>query len=138
MIGSGHQPLVHRQHVAPPAGERLDAQEVAPELRDKLVLAVDEACTNIIRHAYSNCAPGNISLRLTRESDMLGFELRDEAPPVDPHRVRPRDLSECRAGGLGVNFIDELMDAWRIEPLPGGRGNMLLMQKRLATKVESE
>ena len=115
----------------------LDGQEVAPELRDRLVLAVDEACTNIIRHAYSNCDPGTISLRLTRESDMLGFELRDEAPPVDPSRVKPRDLSECRAGGLGVNFIDELMDAWRIEPLVGGRGNVLTMHKRL-TRLESE
>lgn len=120
----------------------LDGQEVAPELRDRLVLAVDEACTNIIRHAYCSgpdkiCAPGNISLRLTRENDMLGFDLRDEAPPVDPERVRPRDLSDCRPGGLGVNFIDELMDAWQIEPLPGGRGNRLTMRKRL-TKVDGE
>lgn len=116
----------------------LDGQEVAPELRDRLVLAVDEACTNIIRHAYFNCEPGHISLRLTRDGDMLGFELRDEAPPVDPARVRPRDLSECRAGGLGVNFIDELMDAWRIEPLPGNRGNVLSMHKHLKPKTESE
>ena len=116
----------------------LDGQEVAPELRDRLVLAVDEACTNIIRHAYCDCEPGTIALRLTRERDMLGFELRDEAPAVDPARIRPRDLSECRAGGLGVAFIDELMDTWRIEPLPGGRGNVLIMQKKLATKMGTE
>lgn len=113
----------------------LDGQEVAPELRDRLVLAVDEACTNIIRHAYCDCEPGTIALRLTRERDMLGFELRDEAPAVDPARIRPRDLSECRPGGLGVAFIDKLMDAWRIEPLPGGSGNVLIMQKKLVTKT---
>ena len=116
----------------------LDSQEVAPELRDRLVLAVDEACTNIIRHAYSNCVPGNISLRMTRDSDMLGFELRDEAPAVDPARLKPRDLSVCRAGGLGINFIDELMDVWRIEPLPGGRGNLLSMHKRLVARADHE
>ncbi len=116
----------------------LDGQEIAPELRDRLVLAVDEACTNIIRHAYCDCEPGRIALRLTRERDMLGFELRDEAPAVDPARIKPRDLSECRAGGLGVTFIDELMDAWRIEPLPGGKGNVLLMYKKLIAKTESE
>jgi sigma-B regulation protein RsbU (phosphoserine phosphatase) len=116
----------------------LDGQEVGPELRDRLVLAVDEACTNIIRHAYCDCEPGTIALRLTRERDMLGFELRDEAPAVDPARIRPRDLSECRAGGLGVAFIDELMDTWRIEPLPGGRGNVLIMQKKLATKTGTD
>ena len=115
----------------------LDAQEVAPELRDRLVLAVDEACTNIIRHAYRDCTPGGIALRLTRERDMLGFELRDEAPCVDPTRIRPRDLSEFRAGGMGVALIDQLMDMWRIEPLPSGRGNRLVMQKQL-TKSESE
>jgi sigma-B regulation protein RsbU (phosphoserine phosphatase) len=109
----------------------LDAEEVTPELRDKLVLAVDEACTNIIRHAYFQCEAGIIALRLTRERDMLGFELRDEAPAVNPERIRPRDLSECRAGGLGVSFIDSLMDEWRIEPLAGGRGNVLRMFKRL-------
>lgn len=116
----------------------LDAQAVAPELRDRLVLAVDEACTNIIRHAYRDCAPGSIALRLTRERDMLGFELRDEAPCVDPTRIRPRDLSECRAGGMGVALIDQLMDAWHIEPLSSGKGNLLIMRKRLNSKAESE
>jgi phosphoserine phosphatase RsbU/P len=115
----------------------LDAEDVAPELRDRLVLAVDEACTNIMRHAYTaHCDPGTITLRITRERDMLGFELRDEAPAVDPARIKPRDLSECRAGGLGVAFIDKLMDTWRIEPLPGGKGNVLIMRKTLTAKGE--
>jgi sigma-B regulation protein RsbU (phosphoserine phosphatase) len=116
----------------------LDAQEVAPELRDRIVLAVDEACTNIIRHAYRDCPPGSIVLRMTRERDLLGFELRDEAPCVDPTRIRPRDLSECKAGGMGVALIDQLMDAWHIEPLPSGRGNKLVMQKHLKSKAENE
>jgi len=125
------------RHVRAKLRAALDAQDVAPELRDRLVFAVDEACTNIIRHAYRDCPPGGIALRLTREHDMLSFELRDEAPCVDPTSIRPRDLSECRAGGLGVTLIDQLMDAWRIEPLPGGKGNRFVMRKQL-TKVESE
>ena len=111
----------------------LDGEDVAPELRDKLVLAVDEACTNIMRHAYCGCE-GSIALRLLRERDMLVFELADEAPPVDPSRMQPRDLGECRPGGLGVAFIDTLMDEWRIEPGQSGKGNILRMRKRLATK----
>ncbi|MBN8885963.1 MAG: SpoIIE family protein phosphatase [Rudaea sp.] len=124
----------------------LDAEEVSPELRDRLVLVVDEACTNIIRHAYCHesgevapdCECGSIALRATREHDMLSFELRDEAPAVDPARIKPRDLSECRPGGLGVAFIDATMDVWRVEALAGGRGNRLIMQKRLAPKSENE
>lgn len=112
--------------------EALDAQDIAPELRDKLVLAVDEACTNIMRHAYRGAHGGTITLRLTREDDMLAFELRDEAPCVDPTQVRPRDLTECRPGGLGVALIDALMDEWHIEPLSGQGGNVMRMRKRLA------
>uniref|UniRef100_UPI0032203205 ATP-binding SpoIIE family protein phosphatase n=1 Tax=Rudaea sp. TaxID=2136325 RepID=UPI0032203205 len=116
----------------------LDGEDVAPELRDRLVLVVDEACTNIMRHAYCGGESGTIALRMTRERDMLGFELRDEAPCVDASRIKPRDLSECRAGGLGVAFIDATMDAWHIEGVPGGRGNRLLMRKYIPAKTESE
>jgi len=116
----------------------LDAEDVAPELRDRLVLVVDEACTNVMRHAYCGGETGTIALRVTRERDMLGFELRDEAPCVDPARIKPRDLSECRAGGLGVAFIDATMDFWHIEGLPGGRGNRLVMRKRIAAQVQND
>jgi len=123
----------------------LDAEEVAPELRDRLVLAVDEACTNIIRHAYHHqlgedtCdETDSIALRVTRERDRLGFELRDEAPCVDAARIKPRDPSECRIGGLGLAFIDATMDAWYIEGLPGGCGNRLIMHKQLKAKTESD
>jgi len=116
----------------------LDAEEVSPELRDRLVLVVDEASTNIMRHAYADGENGTIALRVTRERDMLSFELRDEAPAVDPTRIKPRDLSECRAGGLGVAFIDATMDSWHIEGIPGGRGNRLVMRKQIAAKVEND
>lgn len=111
----------------------LDGEEVAPELRDRLVLVVDEACTNVMRHAYCGFCDQTIALRLTRERDMLAFEIADHAPTVDPSRVRPRDLDECRPGGLGVAFIDSLMDEWRIEPGRGGKGNVLHMRKRITT-----
>ena len=69
---------------------------------------------------------------------MLGFELRDEAPAVDPAQIKPRDLSECKAGGLGVAFIDATMDFWHIEGLPGGRGNRLVMRKRIAAQMQND
>ena len=109
----------------------LDAQSAEPELRDKLVLAVDEACTNIIRHAYCGDCDQTITLQLIREHDMLVFELRDNAPVVDPTRMTARDLGECRPGGLGVAFINALMDDWKLEAAADGRGNILRMRKRL-------
>ena len=109
----------------------LDAQELAPELRDRLVLAVDEACTNVIRHAYCGECDQNIHLQLVREHDILVFELRDRAPAVDPTRLTARDLSECKPGGLGIPFINALMDEWKLEPAADGSGNILRMRKRI-------
>lgn len=100
-------------------------------LRQSLVLAVDEACANIIRHAYGGPCDQRIVLRLAREGDELRFELRDDAPCVDPGTLKPRDLDDCRPGGLGIHFIDTLMDRWSLDPRPGG-GNTLSMAKRVA------
>ena len=99
--------------------------------RDRLVLAVDEACTNIIRHGYGTQREGDIALRILRTGPMLSFELTDSAPSIDPARVRPRPLGECRCGGFGIALIDEVMDDWRIEPAKGGRGNRLILRKRI-------
>ena len=115
----------------------LDGADVQPELRDKLVLAVDEACCNIIRHAYRERS-GDITLSLRRDGDVLEFELRDDAPGVDPGAVRPRDLSECRAGGLGVAIIDRVMDEWLLQPRKSGNGNVLRMIKRCPAPQEDE
>lgn len=101
-------------------------------LRQSLVLAVDEACANVIRHAYGGACESRIELRLIQEGPDLQFELRDFAPCVDPSRVRPRDLDDARPGGLGINFIDTLMDSWSLQPLPDRGGNLLTMRKRLA------
>jgi sigma-B regulation protein RsbU (phosphoserine phosphatase) len=62
---------------------------------------------------------------------MLAFELRDQAPVVDPACLKPRDLSECKPGGLGLPFIDATMDDWTLEPAADGRGNILRMHKRI-------
>jgi sigma-B regulation protein RsbU (phosphoserine phosphatase) len=107
-------------------------------LRQSLVLAVDEACANIIRHAYGGPCQARIDLRLSQEGPELRFELRDYAPCVDPAKVKPRDLDECRPGGLGINFIDTLMDSWSLQPLAEGGGNLLMMKKRLVEDVAGE
>jgi sigma-B regulation protein RsbU (phosphoserine phosphatase) len=121
------QPMRHAADAA------LQQLGVEAGLRASLVLALDEACANIIRHAFrGGCGRGQIELVISSDGDELRFVLVDNAPCVDPEAIRPRDLDECRPGGLGVCFIDALMDSWRISPLAGG-GNRLLMRKRLET-----
>jgi sigma-B regulation protein RsbU (phosphoserine phosphatase) len=113
----------------------LDHLGVEPALRDRLVLAVDEACANIIRHAYGAERQGGIGLVVSRAEDVLSFELTDDAPCIDPGKVRPKPLGECRPGGLGVALIDTVMDTWHIEPAPGRCGNRLVLRKRIEDRT---
>ena len=95
-------------------------------------LAVDEACQNVIRHAYDGREDGEIVLDVYRAGDVLVFELLDFAAPVDTSRVRPRPLDELRPGGLGTHFIQECMDEAGFLAPPEGAGNRLRMVKRIA------
>ena len=61
-----------------------------------IVMAVDEACQNIIRHAYGKERDGDIVLRIERQKDELVFSLTDYAPRIDPSKVKPRDLDDVR------------------------------------------
>ena len=111
-------------------GDALIGSGASDDDRGALVLALDEAASNVIRHVYRGPCDQQIELRVERCGSELRFELRDNAPCIDPSGIKPRDLTDARPGGLGINIIDALMDAWHMEPLPGG-GNRLLMRKDL-------
>jgi sigma-B regulation protein RsbU (phosphoserine phosphatase) len=96
-----------------------------------VVMAVDEACQNVIRHAYGEERAGDMLLEVDREDDALVFCLKDFAPPVDPKKVEPRDLAEIRPGGLGTHLIREVMDSSGFVEDPPGCGNLLRMVKRI-------
>jgi sigma-B regulation protein RsbU (phosphoserine phosphatase) len=98
----------------------------------EIVLAVDEACQNIIRHGYRGEPGGRIVLRLHRCSDRLVVLLRDFAEPVDVRKVCPRALDDIRCGGLGTHLMRTIMDEVVFEPPPEGRGNVLRLVKRIA------
>jgi sigma-B regulation protein RsbU (phosphoserine phosphatase) len=112
--------------------DALGAIGMAEPERERLVLAVDEACANIIRHGYGGEAREGIGLRLRRDGARLVIELTDQAPCADPARLKPQPLGECRAGGFGLALIDAVVDDWRLESGPGGRGNRLVLEKHIA------
>ena len=96
------------------------------------VLAVDEACQNIIRHAYRGESDGEIVLEIWREGTEMVIQLRDFAQTVAPETIRPRDLDDVRPGGLGTHLMREVMDRVDFLPPPARRGNLLRMVKRIA------
>ncbi|MGE5545846.1 MAG: ATP-binding protein [Solirubrobacterales bacterium] len=95
-----------------------------------VVLAVDEACQNIIRHAYKG-ADGDIRLQIGRDDHNLVIRLIDDAPPVDVAKVCPRPLDELRPGGLGTHLMRSVMDEVAFLPPPPGAGNLLQLIKRI-------
>ncbi len=96
-----------------------------------LVLAVDEACQNVIRHAYGDDPSGRIIVIVRREGDNLVVLLRDFAEPVDVEKIRPRDLGDVRPGGLGTHLMREVLDEVAFLPTPADGGNLLRMVKRI-------
>lgn len=101
------------------------------ETAEDIVLAVAEACQNVILHTYGGQEGGRLELALFRRQDGILVRLRDSGPPVDVARIRPRDLDEIRPGGLGTHFMRSLMDTVDYSLAPDGAGNILHMTKRL-------
>ena len=84
-----------------------------------LTLAVDEALSNIIRHAYGGQCDQPIEMIFRRDDAHVEFVLTDRGCAADLARVALRPPDELRAGGRGVHFIREIMDRVEYERLPG-------------------
>jgi anti-sigma regulatory factor (Ser/Thr protein kinase) len=96
----------------------------------KVVLAIDEACTNIIRHSYDGVYDKPIICQGKLENHKLLFVLQDYGKKVDPSKVRSRELADVRPGGLGVHFIQEVMDRMEFEDC-GEEGTRLFLEKKI-------
>jgi serine/threonine-protein kinase RsbW len=96
-------------------------------------MAVDEACTNIIEHAYGIEGAGAIELTCRIQEDGLQVTITDQGRPFAPDQLPRFDpqapLSERSRRGMGVFFIQNLMD--RVEyKFSASHGNRLIMFKR--------
>jgi sigma-B regulation protein RsbU (phosphoserine phosphatase) len=103
----------------------------AQELTDCIVLAVDEANANIIRHGYGGSKEDDITLEIFHGQNDLIIRLTDFAAPVDETALQPRDLADIKPGGLGVHLIREIMDEFKYLETPKGVGNILEMRIKL-------
>lgn len=103
---------------------------IPDEALHQLVVAVNEACMNVIQHAYGDELQGDMVIDIEREPGWLIFRISDFAPPVDTSKLKPRDLTEVRPGGLGLSLMYKIMDDIRYPPPPEGIGNVVEMRKR--------
>ena len=105
----------------------------------RVVLSVDEALANIIKHAYEGDQdqPIKVELRPFRNGDGAGLRvrLRDYGLVVDRSKIKSRDLADVRPGGLGVHIMTDCMDVVEYQPADGG-GTLLTMEKRIQLDEE--
>jgi len=94
-----------------------------------VVLAVNEATSNVIRHAHRDCPARSLRVECRLLPDGIEVQLMDEGPAFDLSNVPHMDPGEVRVGGRGVYLMRQLMDELTCEPRAQG-GNVLRMVKR--------
>ena len=105
-------------------------RELSDELLADLKLALTEAASNSVRHAYGDQDPGVVEISYELFSDRLVIEVTDEGEGFDPvaAEVTGDELSE---GGLGIAIIRAIADEVEIGAQPGGKGSRLRFEKAL-------
>jgi anti-sigma regulatory factor (Ser/Thr protein kinase) len=96
----------------------------------RIVLAVDEACSNIIKYAYEGDHSRSIALNIVVEKTKLVIELKDSGKKPDVSRIIPRKLDDIRPGGLGTHFMAEVFDNVQYNT-SGDAGTILTLEKRI-------
>lgn len=98
----------------------------------RLALAVDEATTNAIEHAYAGAADREVELRIDDRPEELRIDVVDAGRPIDLRSMPRVDLErykrERRTGGLGVHLMEKIMDSVTFRRL--ARRNVCRLVKR--------
>jgi serine/threonine-protein kinase RsbW len=96
-----------------------------------LKLALTEAVSNSVRHAYTGDGSGHVDIRYELGGDRLGVEVVDDGAGFDPDEAPSFDGDELAEGGLGIAIIRTIADELEIESKPGVRGSRLRFVKLL-------
>ena len=96
---------------------------------DALVLAVNEAINNVIRHAHQDRPGAHVQLQCYVKEGAVEIHVLDEGDPFDLEQVPHLDPKEERIGGRGVFLMRALTDELTCQPR-GERGNILRLVKR--------
>ena len=109
--------------------EWLDEAGFADDAIHELVLAVDEALTNVCEHGYGN-ADGSIQVVCESFSDRAEVLLRDRAKRFDPTRVPTPELPPRRTGGMGIHFMKTNTDRMEYTVADDGANELRLVKMR--------
>ena len=103
---------------------------LSDELLADLKLALTEAVSNSVRHAYPD-GSGFVSIEYELTGEALDVEVVDDGTGFDPDRPPPLEGEELTEGGLGIAIIRTIADEFELQSQPGVRGSRLRFVKRL-------
>ena len=105
-------------------------RELSDELLADLKLALTEAASNSVRHAYGDENVGVVEISYELHPDRLVIEVTDEGEGFDPAEAAG-NADELSEGGLGIAIIRAIADQVEIGAQPGGKGSRLRFEKAL-------
>ena len=113
--------------------EVFEKLQIDQKLKDELVLAIAEAAQNIVKHAYKNDpqTDDKMVVQISCKDNKLQIGFYDMGTPVDPNKVKHREIDNVKPGGLGTFFIQEIMDAVEFKDGKKPWINHLVLTKQL-------
>ncbi|MCK4559063.1 MAG: ATP-binding protein [Calditrichia bacterium] len=110
------------------------------ETQEQIALAVDEACTNVIKHAHHHDARRLMDIQIQTDANKMKITITDKGRGFDITKLKDPDIEkfikESRHGGLGIYLIKTLMDEVDYEFNPGVK-NQVQLTKYLKKSVTS-
>jgi serine/threonine-protein kinase RsbW len=114
-------------------GKMAELSGMAESAIEDVKLAVDEACSNVIKHAYKEVANQKIILRFKTSSKGFEVIIDDNGFKVLPESLVGRDLKDIRPGGLGIHFIKKVFDVFAFDEKKE-KGNRLRLLRYMKGK----
>ena len=102
---------------------------LSEEVCQGVILAVDEAIANVIRHAYKSRSDQEIELDCQVSAERIVFRLLDEGEPPDPARICGQPLNDASLSGRGTHLMRAIMDEMTYEQTQGK--NVLRLVKNI-------
>jgi serine/threonine-protein kinase RsbW len=99
----------------------------------RLEMAVDEACSNVMEHAYGLDSTKEVSIRAMVDDSALKIVVVDNGNGFDPAAVEQKKLEDLisakRTGGLGMRLIKSFMDEVHYAMIPGVKNELTMVKK---------
>ncbi|WP_300463995.1 ATP-binding protein [Desulfobacula sp.] len=109
--------------------DALSKTDLSKKESTNIILAVDEACSNIIKHSYKNDHNRTIDLTIRQETHRIIISVLDDGIQFDIDSIEARKMDEIKPGGLGIYIIQQVMDTVEYSHTPEGFNKIKMVKQ---------